>query len=224
VPSSYQTTTRRPLRRDARENRDRILIAARTAFAEQGIDASIDEIAAGAGVGVGTLYRRFPTKEALVDAVFETHLEQIVVAAEEALGGNDGWTAFVGYLTHVVGLQASDRGLAEILGSQLPSEHLLAQARIRLRPLVAQLIARAQEEGGLRDDVVYEDVSVLLWATGRVVAATRDVQPLFWQRYLALLVDGLRAHRAAPLPQPPLTPATHGEAMLRFTGQRGRSG
>ena len=220
MPSTYPTATGRPLRRDARQNRDRILVAARAAFAERGVDASVEEIAVRAGVGIGTLYRRFPTKDALIGAVFEEHLEQIASAAEGALELDDAWAAFLGYLSYVVELQATDRGISEILGAHLHTEALVARARSRLRPLVQELIARAQASGELRPDVVYEDVSVLLWTTGRVVDATRDVEPAFWQRYLALLADGLRTASATPLPRPPLSAAQHGRAMTRFTGAR----
>jgi len=220
--STYSPPVARPLRRDARENRERILAAAREAFAEAGIDVSVEEIAHRAGVGTGTLYRRFPTKDALVEAVFQEHLDRIAAAAKHALTAPDPWQGFLGYLSHVVGLQAADRGLSEVLGAHLRTEHLLGRARTRIRPLVRQLIARAQETGELRADIAYEDISVLLWTTGRVVDATRDVEPDFWQRYLALTVDGLRAGGASPLPRPPLTPATHGAAMQQFTKQRTR--
>jgi AcrR family transcriptional regulator len=223
MSSAYPPIADRPLRRDARENRERILEAARGAFAELGIDASVEEIAWRAGVGMGTLYRRFPTKDALIDAVFEEHLDNISRAAEQALDATDAWEGLLDYLAHVVGLQAADRGLSEIVGAHLRTEQLVARARIRLRPLVQRLIIRAQEAGKLRPDVVYEDISVLLWTTGRVVDATRDVEPEFWQRYLALVVDGLRARDASHLPRPPLTPAKHRKAMRRFTQQRSRA-
>ena len=212
----------RPLRRDARENRERILEAARAAFAELGIDASVEEIACRAGLGMGTLYRRFPTKDVLVDAIFEEHLDQIAAVALQACEADDAWAGLLEYLTRVVELQAADRGLSEILGAHLRSEQLVARGRARLRPLVQRLIARAQEAGKLRPDVVYEDVSVLLWTTGRVVDATHDVAPEFWQRYLALMVDGLRSNDASRLPQPALTAADHQEAARRFARQRGR--
>jgi AcrR family transcriptional regulator len=220
--STYQAPAARPLRRDARENRDRILAAARSAFAELGLDAGVEEIASRAGVGMGTLYRRFPTKDALIDAVFEEHLDRVAATAEHALEDVDPWNGLLGYLTEVVGLQAGDRGLSEVLGARLRNERLLALARTRIRPLVEQLVLRAQAAGALRQDVVYEDISVLLWTTGRVVDATRDVEPEFWRRYLALIVDGLRAGSASPLPRPPLTAATHRAAMQRFMEQRGR--
>ena len=222
--SAYGTAGDRPLRRDARENRDRILAAAREAFAELGMEASVEEIAGRAGVGVGTLYRRFPTKDALAEAVFEAHLDLVAEAATGALEADDPWDGLLGYLTHVVGLQAADRGLSEIMGAALRSEHVLGRARTRLRPLVEELIAQAQTTGDLREDVTYEDVSVLLWTTGRVVDATRDIAPEFWRRYLALLVDGLRAESASLLPRPPLSPDEHAAAMRAFTAQRRRDG
>ena len=222
MSSTYARISGRPLRRDARENRERILEAARGAFAELGTDASVEEIADRAGVGMGTLYRRFPTKDALIDAVFGEHLDCMAAAAEEALHATDAWDALLGYLVHVVGLQAADRGLSEMVGAHLRTEELVARARTRLRPLVQRLIVRAQAAGDLRADVVYEDVSVLLWTTARVVDATREVAPEFWQRHLALVIDGLCAHDASPLPQPPLTAAKHRDAMRRFTQQRSR--
>lgn len=219
MPSAYWVES--PLRRDARENRDRILVAARGVFAELGIEASVEEIASRAGVGIGTLYRRFPTKDALVDTIFEENIEKMVAAAERSLAETEPWEALLTYLAYVVSLQADDRGLSEILGVRLRDERLVARARSRLRPLVERLIVRAQEAGGLRGDVVYEDISVLLWTTGRVVDTTRGVAPDFWQRHLALVVDGLRAIDPTPLPQPPLTAAEHQEAMRRSTASRG---
>jgi AcrR family transcriptional regulator len=221
--SAYTVPAERPLRRDARENRDRILVAARAAFAERGIEVGVDEIACRAGVGMGTLYRRFPTKDALIDAVFEEHLDAIAAAAEEALELADPWEGFLRYLDRIVEQQAADRGLSELLGAHLRSEHLLTRGRTRIRPLVEELVRRAQAAGSLRPDVVFEDISVLLWTTGRVIDATRDVEPDFCRRYLALAVDGLRASGATPLPRPPLTPEQHSAAMRQFMQQRGRA-
>jgi AcrR family transcriptional regulator len=220
--STYPPPDPRPLRRDARENRERILVAAHEAFAELGLDAGVEEIAFRAGVGMGTLYRRFPTKDALIDAVFEGHLDRLAGSAEAALEEPDPWQGLLGYLAGVVRLQSSDRGFSEVLGAHLRSEQLLTRARTRIRPLVEELVLRAQAAGSLRPDVAYEDISVILWTTGRVVDATRDVEPQFWQRYLALVVDGLRTESASPLPRPPLTPAKHSAAMQRFMQERGR--
>jgi AcrR family transcriptional regulator len=222
MPSAYVDPPGRSLRSDARQNRERILAAAQEAFCELGIDASVEEIAARAGVGIGTLYRRFSTKDALIDAVFEKHLDQLAQTARRALEATDAWDALLEYLSCVVRLQAADRGFSEIIGVHQHSEQLVARARGRLRPHVERLIVRAQEAGKLRPDIVYEDVSVLLWTTGRVVDATREVEPEFWQRYLALIVDGLRSQHANPLPRPPLTTTRHLQAMRHLTQHSNR--
>ncbi len=219
MPSTSQPAVRRGLRRDAQANRERILRAAAAAFAENGLEASVEEIAARAGVGIGTLYRRFPSKAALVDAIFEDQLEELARIASEALEEGDAWAGLCGFLEQAVSLQAKSRGFCEIVAVHLRDENLLAKARARVRPLLVQLIERSQAAGALRGDVVYEDISVLLWTSGRVVDATRQVAPEFWRRHLALALDGLRSCAAPPLPHPPLTPGQHEKAMERLAEQ-----
>jgi len=209
----------RGLRRDARANRERILGAAADAFAEHGLEASVEEIARRADVGMGTLYRRFPHKAALIDAIFEAHLDELARIARQALDDPDAWEGLRTFLEQTVSLQAHNRGFAEILAVHLRDEKLIAKARARVTPLLGQLIQRAQAAGALRPDIVYEDVSVLLWTSGHIVEATRDIAPAFWQRQLALALDALRATNASPLPQPPLTTSQHQRAMERFAEQ-----
>ena len=117
-------TKERPLRRDAQANRERIVAAARAAFATGGIEAPVEEIARGAGVGMGTLYRRFPTKEDLVDAVLEDAFGQFVRVAEEALAEEDAWVGFSGFLERALALHGADRGLKDLVAS---SRHGLAR-------------------------------------------------------------------------------------------------
>ena len=209
----------RGLRRDARANRERILCAAADAFAEHGLEASVEEIARRACVGMGTLYRRFPNKAALIDAIFEAHLDELARIAQLALAGPDAWVGLCGFLEQTVSLQARNRGFAEIVAVHLRDENLIAKARARVTPLLRRLIERAQAAGELRPDIVYEDISVLLWTSGRVADATRDTAPEFWRRHLALALDGLRAPNATPLPEPPLTVRQHTKAMERFARQ-----
>ena len=166
APSAYGTAGERPLRRDARENRDRILAAAREAFAELGMDGE-----RGGDRRPGRRRRRHALP-ALPDEG-RARRSGLRGASRTRRGGRraaleaaDAWEGLLGYLTHVVGLQAADRGLSEIMGAALRSEQVLGRARTRLRPLVEELIARAQATGDLRGDVTYEDVSVLLWTTG----------------------------------------------------------
>ena len=111
-------TAERPLRRDAQANRERIVAAARDAFAARGIEVSVEEIARGAGVGMGTLYRHFATKEELVDAVLEDAFEEFVDAAEQALEQEDAWTGFRGFLERVSSLHGQNRGLKDMIATQ----------------------------------------------------------------------------------------------------------
>ncbi len=210
------TVKARPLRRDAQANRERIVAAARLVFATGGIEAPVEEIARRAGVGMGTLYRRFPTKEDLVDAVLEDAFGQLVLAAEEALAEADAWVGFTGFLERSLALHGADRGLKDLVAS---SKHGLGRTeamRVRLRPLIRRLVERAQEQGSLRADFAPEDVAVVFWTAGRVIESTAQVAPDFWRRYLGLLLDGLRAGAATPLPHPPLTRAQ----LERASGRR----
>jgi AcrR family transcriptional regulator len=225
VRSASALSGSRLLRRDAEENRRRILTAAEEAFAEQGLEVPVDEIARRAQVGMGTLYRRFPSKAALVEAIFEEYLERVAGIAEDALAADDPWAGLGRFLEQTVGLQAENRGFAAIVMVKTRDEKLLGKARSRVTPLIVRLVERAQAAGVLRPDVVYEDVSVLLWTTARVVEATRDIAPEFWRRYLALTLDGLRPEVATPLPHPPLTERQHRRAMERLSEQlAGRRG
>ena len=183
-------------------------MAARAAFAKDGIDVSVEEIALRAGVGMGTLYRRFPKKEDLIDAVLADALSEICAAAEAALDEDDAWTGFSTFLERVLDLHARNRGVKDAIARRTRGGGRVEEARARLRPLVSQLIARAREQGALRADFADEDLPMLFWAGGRVAEMTAVVAPDLWQRYLGLILDGLRAEAAATtLPHPPLTRA-----------------
>ena len=192
------------MRADARRNRAAILQAARAAFDELGLGAQMEDVARRAGVGVGTLYRHFPTKEALVEALIADRMAQIAaelrLAAEEE---PDAWSALARVLRFGVELQAGDRALAQVLGSQPPERWEAAKDAAGLDPLTAALLERAQAEGTLRPDVRVDDIPILMCGMSRVVemrVATCG-RPAGWERYFALLLDGLRARPGAdPLP------------------------
>ena len=198
-------TEPRRLRRDAELNRDRVIEAARAAFAADGIDVSVDEIANRAGVGVGTLYRRFPTKGDLVDAVLEDAFADVCQAAQAALEEDDAWAGFTAFLERVFELHVGNRGLKDVIASGQHDRRRLEAARARMRPLVSELIERAQTQGTLRADFEPEDMPMLLWTGGRVAEVTSSVVPDHWRRYLGFVLDGLRAEAATALPRPALT-------------------
>ena len=205
----------RPLRRDAQANRDRIVAAARAAFAAEGIEVPVEEIARRAGVGMGTLYRHFPAKEDLIDAVLEDAFAEFISAAEQALAEQDAWAGFRGFLERVFALHAENRGLKDIIATRAHGKARAEAMRARMRPLLRRLIERAQEQGALRDDFTLEDMPLVFWTGGRVIEATAAVAPEFWRRHLGLLLDGLRAKAATPLPHPSLTRAQLNRATAR---------
>jgi AcrR family transcriptional regulator len=194
------------LRRDARANRDRILEAARASFATHGVDVPVEEIARRAGVGMGTLYRRFPTKHDLVEAVIAESLDAFVAAAEDGLAQPDPWRGFSSFVERVLELHAENRALRELLAG---TEHGSArdEVRRRVRPLARRLVERAQADGSLRADFTPEDLPLVFMTAGRVIEAAHAVSPELWRRYLGLLLDGLRTEGASPLPRGPLTRA-----------------
>jgi len=188
------------LRRDAARNRDKIVVAAREAFAEHGVDVAVDVIAARAGVGVGTLYRRFPTKESLIDAIIDELFEQVLSLARDSLDARPPESGFAAYLRGVGRLQVDHVGCL----SRLWNHTGHTAVRKELEATVRKLLCRAQDAGIVRDDVVYQDISVILWSLRGVVEATAPVAPHQWQRYLDLVLAGLRPS-PDHLSRPPLT-------------------
>ena len=193
------------MRADARRNRLRILDAARAAFDELGLGAQMDDVARRAGLGVGTLYRHFPTKEALVEALITDRMTQIADEMRRATAEEpDAWSALARTLRFGVELQAGDRAFAQVLSSQPPERWAAAKDAADLDALSADLLALAQAEGTLRPDVRPDDIPVLMCGMSRVVemqAATCGRGGAGWERYFALLLDGLRARDGAdPLP------------------------
>jgi len=204
-----QTTQSHQLRRDAELNRQRILKAAAEVFTERGLGVTLDQVAEQAGVGVGTVYRRFPNKEALADALFVDKLDQVRRAAEAELDNPDAWDALAGFLEQAVTLIAADRGLRQILMFATYSTDQIQQARARLQPFVIQLVERAQREGVVRADLHPSDMALIEFMLTVPAEYAWHVRPSVWRRYLTLILDGLRPARAAatPLPEPALSRA-----------------
>jgi AcrR family transcriptional regulator len=212
-PSTQRPATR--LRRDAQRNRDAIVAAARQVFCDHGLEAPLEEIARRAGVGIATLYRRFPSRVELLDAVLADNLQAHIAAAEQALATDDPWDGFAFYLEQSCRLQAEDRGLNDVMGMRFLRATAVEAAKTRLFELVGQVVDRAQQSGQLRADLTPEDLAFLNWANTRILPAVRAAgAPEAWRRHLGLLLDGFRADRAHPLPQPPLSPHQVHRAML----------
>jgi AcrR family transcriptional regulator len=178
----------RPLRADARRNRERILKAARAVFADKGIDAQIDDVAKRAKVGVGTVYRHFPTKEALRDALVRERFEEIAVYAREALGREDAWEGFCELIWRAAERNAVDRAFCEIVAFTDQSAIL---EQCGLNASTAELIERAKRQGTMRADATQDDIPIMMAGAGSVMRA--HPSPAIWRRYLTIMLDGLRA-------------------------------
>lgn len=209
------------LRVDAERNRQRIVAAARQAFAELGLDVPMDEVARRAGVGVGTLYRRYPSRADLVAAAFEVKMTAYAEAARQALADPDPWHGFCEYVEHVCAMQAGDRGFTTVLTMTFPTAKRFEADRDRAFADFVELIERAKAAGKLRADFVAEDMPMFLMANAGVLTATADAAPDTWRRLVAYLIQACAA-TAHPLPDPP-TPRQMYRALLRSTHpQRGR--
>jgi AcrR family transcriptional regulator len=205
----------RPLRRDAERNRQRILRAAGEVFTERGLEATLDDVARQAGVGVGTVYRRFPDKEALVDALFTGRIDAVVSLAEQALTEPDPWQALVSFLEHAAEILAGDRGLRQILMFATYGRDRAGDARAKMQPVVTRLVERAQQAGVVRADLYPTDIPLVEFMIGIAAEYAQHVRPELWRRYLALIVDGMPPSRAGTtvLPEPALSPDEMEQAM-----------
>jgi AcrR family transcriptional regulator len=204
-----ENTGDRPLRRDAERNRRRILAAAAQVFGERGLDATLDEVARVAGVGVGTVYRRFPDKETLVTELFRDRINALVTLAEEACAAPDPWQALTAYLDHVATMMAADHGLRQLMMFGTYDRAQVCYVRDRMNPVISKLVERAQSTGDLRGDFMSTDVKMIAFMLASIAQYADPVVPGIWRRYLTMLIDGLRPARdaASPLPAPAPTPA-----------------
>ncbi|MGW0633613.1 TetR/AcrR family transcriptional regulator [Streptomyces sp. NPDC002758] len=202
---SASEASAKPLRQDAQRNRDAIVAAARRAFAEEGLGASLGGVAREAGVAIGTLYRHFPSRLDLVEELFTAKFTDLLGAAEEAAAMDDAWEGFCHYLEKFCELQAGDRAFNDLLSARLPLQALSRGMFERAQELADQVLRNAQEQGVLRGDVTPEDIAFVIWSQTGIIQATCAVAPTAWRRYLHLMVDAFRAKCAHELPEPPLT-------------------
>jgi AcrR family transcriptional regulator len=220
MASTSEAKSSPPLRADAQRNRDAILTAARQVFAEQGLQASLDEIASRAGVGNATLYRRFPDRYQLVAAVFAAQMAEYAEHAAAALEEQDSWRGFSGFVTFLCRCQAQDEGISELLTTRLfDTDDELARHRRAVLEHLDQLLARARSDGALRPDFTHQDLVLLLMGNAGVVRRTRGHAPSAWERHLAFVLAGIRAPGEDPAPSaPPAPTVAQVEAAMRSTG------
>ncbi|WNO71272.1 helix-turn-helix domain-containing protein [Streptomyces sp. AM8-1-1] len=203
------------MRQDAERNRLRILEAAREVYAEQGVEAPLDVIARRAAVGNATLYRRFPDRAALIEAVFHDLLAATREAGERAREAEDPWAGLVDYVTHIFTGLAADRGVTDLMTTTIPGIPSLEGLYAHNAETFGLLLARCRESGTVCEDVTVEDLLFVLAALGRAVPAAEAASPGAWRRPLAILLNGLRA-TGASLPGPVPTPGELEQALSRL--------
>ncbi|MGW2049887.1 TetR/AcrR family transcriptional regulator [Streptomyces sp. NPDC001858] len=208
------TPVGQPLRSDAERNRERIIAAARRMFARDGLNASMASVAREAGVGIATMFRRFPTKEELVAAVFADRMDAYADAVAAALEDPDPWHGFVGYIEAACAMQAADYGFADVLTMTFPTAKAMEKRRNEAYEGMVRLIGRAKETGRLREDFDPSDLVLIHMANAGVVNATGTAAPDAWRRVVALFIQSFEAPSRGPLPPPPEHEALY-RSMLR---------
>lgn len=194
-------TDTRPLRADAARNRAALLAAAADEFAERGMDASVADIARRAGVGKGTVFRHFPTKDDLIAAIVLDRVDELTTAGQRLLDAEDPGAALLEFMT-VAAHQRQQRDLSFLHGAG-DVDPAVATARERMYRTVHDLVDRARGHGALRADITGTDVILLMCAPNYVAGYAPGASPDLWRRYLGILFDGLRPQGAHPLPEPP---------------------
>ncbi|ATL32659.1 TetR/AcrR family transcriptional regulator [Streptomyces formicae] len=185
---------RRPLRRDAEDNRRRILQAGREVFAARGLQATLNDVAHHAGLGVGTVYRKFADKQSLAEAVFGEELDEIAAMARESLDGSDAFAALADFLERALARASANRGLRELMRQGMVEGTDLARARREIASHCEALVERARGQGALRAGVTAADIAPVAAMIDAVMTLEDGPGPEPWRRYLTIILDGLRAH------------------------------
>jgi AcrR family transcriptional regulator len=205
--ASIEPGSGRSLRRDAEQNRQRILRAAAEVFNAYGLQATLDDVARHAGVGVGTVYRRFPNKEALWRAPFAERIDTLLALTDDALAEPDSWAGLISFLEQAADLLAADRGLRQMLMFRAYGQEQAVHARNRMQRQVTKILRRAQRDGAVRGDIFTSDILFIEYMIAMVGEYAQDVRPEVWRRYLTLIADGLRPNRvcSTTMSEPPLS-------------------
>ncbi|MET0420124.1 MAG: TetR/AcrR family transcriptional regulator [Acidimicrobiia bacterium] len=193
-----------PRRADARRNREQVLAAAEAVFSERGVKAPIEEVARRAGVGVGTVCRHYPTKQALVDAVVHRLLEPLIERARPALDATDPGEAFRNFVFALSDVQARHVALAEQMAYEIDGAMEKGPLRAELRTIANELLVRAQAAGSIRADIGAADVSMLFSGAAHATSLVGEHQEELRHRYVTVILDGLRPMGASALPGHPM--------------------
>jgi AcrR family transcriptional regulator len=194
----------RPQRADARRNRELVLAAAEEVFGESGLKGQIEEVARRAGVGVGTVCRNFPTKQALVEAVLTSMYESLLSRALDALSHPDPGESFERFFVALPEFQSRHRALSEQMANELELPTQAEPLREELARALAELVSRAQSAGAIRGDIGPADVSMLFAGVAHATAIAGELEPMLRERYVRIILDGLRTKEASALPGRPL--------------------
>jgi AcrR family transcriptional regulator len=199
--TAKRATIERVLRADARRNRAAVIKAAKKLFADQGLDAQMPDVAKAAKVGVGTVYRHFPTKDDLIAALAMDRFERLAEKARDGIEHEDPWQGLCDFIRFAAQIQADDRGLCEVMGSR--PEVMDGSARaVGLDKLADSLVKRAQRSGDLRKDLQWQDIPLIACGLGRVTQAEMGPGTGRWPRLVEIILDGLRAPGGSKLPRP----------------------
>lgn len=188
------------LRADAARNRERIIAAAAAVFAERGLDAATAEIAHRAGVGEATLFRRFPAKDDLIDAIIETRMEEVVGLADAAASDPDPAVALEHFMQDLVKQFSRDKGFFEAAGERCMNDPHFQSLRERAEAAVGRLLKRAQDVGAVRTDLSASDISFLAGSAMYAMEVSKPgLRDDLWKRYLRVILDGMKPEGASKL-------------------------
>jgi AcrR family transcriptional regulator len=212
----------RPLRQDAELNRRKIIDAARAVFASKGIEAGHNEIAHHAGVAVGTVYRRFPDRDALITASLHDESEALIGLVSRGMESDDAWAGLSMVIREAVAMGVANRGLRDVAFASPAGVAGFAQLRDRIRPRMVELLARAAAEGCLRPGVTVQDLVMIMLMVTEFAHRSAAVYPDLYRRYLELLITSLRAGAGDDSSLPP-APDPEQVQMVARNWTRGRT-
>ncbi|MFF1876892.1 TetR/AcrR family transcriptional regulator [Leifsonia sp. NPDC058230] len=210
-----QGVAARAERSDSIRNREKLTAAAQAVFAAEGLNAPMDRIAATAGVGPGTLYRHFPSRLKLWEAVLEEPLRGQLAVARNALANPDRWEGLAEYIVASCEIEAERDGYLNLMNTRFDGAPGLQAIRAEIQRTVRRLVTLARDEGAVRPDFTMEDLLFIAVSNSKIAEVTRSTAPGAWRRNVELFLDAIRPERAHPLSQRPLTPSQVARSMVR---------